>query len=78
MPFHTTIPMACVGGDIVTQHKDTGGCLIKYLSLNGEVKDVGPVIQRFGDEFKLLTKAKGAVPAECGWVGHKEFGSCDI
>jgi hypothetical protein len=49
----------CMGGDVVIQNEETDDCLIKVLSTNNEVNDIGPVIQSVGDECKLLTKAIG-------------------
>jgi hypothetical protein len=43
----------------VILHDGTGDHLIKFLSMNDEVYDVGPIIQSVADECKLVTKATG-------------------
>jgi hypothetical protein len=49
----------CVDDDGVIWHDDTGDHLIKFLSMNDEVNDVGPIIQSVGDECKVMTKVTG-------------------
>jgi hypothetical protein len=49
----------CVGDDGVTWHDDTGEHLLKFLSTNNEVDDVGPIIQSVGEKCMLPTTVTG-------------------
>jgi hypothetical protein len=55
VPNNNSIGM-CMGGDVFIQNEETDDCLIKFLSMNNEVNDIGPIVQSVGDECKLPTK----------------------